>query len=364
MKRALVFVLLALVTAWLVPSRLCARAAEDAPAELALERALAEIIRQPLSPADFPGTRVVKGELLFATYMMAGMGFGQLALDHPERKARELPLVKECIKQLVTRPVRQFDTDAWRGHDALQHLDDDAEAHGSYLGYLNLLLSLDRLLDPASEYAPLNDRVTRALARRLEASALLVPSYPGAYYPVDNAAVIASIALYDRALEQSTHQSLVSRFCRRLDQKWRDSRTGLLRQTIPGRPRGSGTALAAYFLAFADRRLSADLLAATRRSLYGTVMGFGAIREYPRGQSGPTDANSGPIIQGFGVSATGFALGAARANHDDALFTSLSSTVELFGAPQERAGQKRYTAGGTAGNAILFAMFTAPRRLP
>jgi hypothetical protein len=365
MKRALLLCTVAALTAWLVPSRLCARTAVDAPAELALERALGETIRLPLSGRDFPGSKLVQGELLFATYMMAGMGFGQVALEHPDLKARELPLVKECIRKLLSRPVRQFDTDAWRGHDALDRLDDDEQAHGSYLGYLNLLLSLDRLLDPTSEFAPIHDRITAALARRLERSSLLLASYPRAYWPVDNAAVIGSIALHDRAVGSRSHAGLVSRFCRRLDTQWRDPKTGLLRQTEPrGAPRGSGTALASYFLAFADRQLSADLLAATRRSLYGTVMGFGAIREYPRGNHGKADANSGPIIQGFGVSATGFALGAARANRDDELFARLSATVELFGAPQERAGRKRYTAGGTAGNAILFAMFTAPRSLP
>jgi len=368
--RSLCCVAAAAVTAWVVPSRLCAREAgawlgpaEDQP--LKLERALAEIIERPLGDENYPtGSKLLDGEWRFATYMMAGMGFGQLALEHPELRARELALMEKCIAKLISAPVRKFDSDAW-GHDALDHLDDDSRAHGSYLGYLNLLLSLDRLLDPSGRYAELNERVTGALARRLESDGLLLASYPGAYFPVDNAAVIGSIALRDRAVGRADHAALVARFCRRLDEKWRDRKSGLLHQTEPrGAARGSGTALASYFLSFADRRLSSDLEIATVRNLYGEVMGFGAIREYPRGRSGKGDIDSGPILAGFGVSATGFALGAARAHGDDRLFTRLYATVHLFGAPVERGNSLRYTSGGTVGNAILFAMLTAPRSLP
>ena len=129
-----------------------------------------------------------------------------------------------------------------------------------------------------------------------------------------------------------------------------------------GAPRGSGTALAAYFLGWADPALSHDLVDAMKRELYGAPLGFGALREYPRGHRGSGDADSGPLVLGFGVSATGFALGAARMNGDAALFDSLFATVQLFGAPDDRSGARRFVTGGPIGNAILFAMLTAPRK--
>ncbi len=367
--RAIALLAVMAVTASLVPARLCGREAGGwfrgaQSSEEGLERGLAEIVARPMTPADFPtGSRVVDGEWLFGTYMMAAMGFGQLVLEHPEWRARELPLMKKCIAKMIERAVRAFDTDAWDGDDALAHLDsDEGGDHASYLGYLDLALSLDRLLDPSTEYARLSDRVTAALARRLENSrTLLLESYRGAVFPVDNAAVVGAIALYDRARHDDAHARLVARFAERLRQKSIDRASGLLHQTEPhGAPRGSGTALASYFLSFADRTLSADLLAATRRSLYGSVLGFGAVREFPRARAGRGDADSGPILFGFGVSATGFALGAARANGDSELFARLYATVELFGAPAERGGVRRYASGGPIGNAILFAMLTAP----
>jgi hypothetical protein len=362
----------AAITAELVPSRLCGHEAGAwfrgaAPTEEKLETALAQIVAGPLSTRDFPtGSRVIDGEWLFGTYMMAALGFAQMALEHPERRPLELPRIEACVAQMISKRVRAFDTEAWDGDDALLGLDENEAAHVSYLGYLNLALSLQRLVDPNDPHAALNDRVTAALARRLEKSPTgLLPSYPRSTFPVDNTAAIASIAVWDHATHGTAHAALIARFDERLRKRWLDGKSGLLHQTEPhGAPRGSGTALAAYFLSFADRPLSAELLSSLRRSLYGTVLGFGAMREYPRGRSGRGDADSGPLLFGFGVSATGFALGAARANGDEALFARLFATVELFGAPTERDGARRYTAGGAIGNAILFAMMTAPRSLP
>jgi len=292
--------------------------------------------------------------------MMAAMGFGQMIEEHAELRARELPLLRKSIDRMIAREVRAFDREAWGGDDPLDALDGDRD-HGSYLGYLDLALSLERLVDPTGPHAALNDRVTAALARRLErAPSLLLESYPGEVFPVDNTAVIGAIALYDRATG-ADHHALVERFVRRLRERAVDGRSGLLRQTMPhGVPRGSGTALAAYFLSFADPALAADLTASMKRSLAGDLLGFGALREYPRGRGGRGDADSGPLVAGFGVSASGFAVGAARAAGERALFERLYPTVVLFGAPT--GGDTMHFHGGPVGNAILFAMLTAQRR--
>jgi hypothetical protein len=349
----------------LVPHRLCAGEADDwlagdAATQKRMAQAMAETIARPLSRHDYPtGSRLLDGEWLFGTYMMAAMGFGQIALEHPELKAEMLPRLRQCLARLIAPDVRAFDREAW-GSDPLD-LDGDDD-HGSYLGYLNLALSLDRLLEPDGEYARLNDRVTATLAARLERSpSLLLQSYRGSVFPVDNGAVIGSIALHDRAVASQAHARLVQRFCARLRHDSVDARTGLLHQTMPhGAPRGSGTAFAAYFLGYADPALGRDLVAAMKRELYGAPLGFGAMREYPRGRNGHGDIDSGPLVFGFSIGASGFALGAARMHGDGALFRGLYATVQLTGAPV--AG--RFATGGTIGNAILFAMLTAPRVQP
>src|SRR5438270_11096003 len=99
LRRRALGILIVAVATWTLPHRLCAREAGgwfrgDSELQGRLERGLEKTIARPLTPKDFPvGSKVLDGEWLFGTYMMAAMGFGQLALAHPERRARELPLV-------------------------------------------------------------------------------------------------------------------------------------------------------------------------------------------------------------------------------------------------------------------------------
>jgi hypothetical protein len=219
---------------------------------------------------------------------------------------------------------------------------------------------------PSSRFAAREDAIASALARRIEASPTgLVETYPGEVYPVDHAAALAALALHSRA----TASQRPPAFLRGLDAVKRsiDPSTGLLFQAVAesgprDSARASGTALASYFLSFADVPTSRTLFRALERSQFRTVLGFGGIMEYPRGrEGGHGDIDSGPVVLGFGVSASGFAMGASRAHGDRDTFTALYATAQLFGAPLEEDGSRTYAMGGPIGDAILFAMLTAPR---
>ena len=148
--------------------------------------------------------------------------------------------------------MRAFDTESWK-EDALDALDGDND-HATYLGYLDLLLGLHRLVSGQNTYADLNDRITAFLIRNLQDSPLLLlETYPGEAYPVDNC-----------------------------------------------------------FVRFADEALAYDLYRGIKGSLASNIIGFGAVREYPRGVKGSGDIDSGPIIAGFGHSATGFTMAGAH----------------------------------------------------
>jgi hypothetical protein len=64
---------------------------------------------------------------------------------------------------------------------------------------------------------------------------------------------------------------------------------------------------------------------------------------------------------GVSVGATGFALGAARANADEDLFLRLYRTAHFFGTPVDGAGTRDFASGGALGDALLLAMLTARR---
>jgi hypothetical protein len=88
-------------------------------------------------------------------------------------------------------------------------------------------------------------------------------------------------------------------------------------------------------------------------------LGYGGIREYPPDVDGAGDIDSGPVVLGVSVSATGFALASAKLHNDSSMFTSLYRTADFWGVPMHRPSGMRYLSGGPLGNAILLAMTTA-----
>jgi hypothetical protein len=356
---------------WAVSHLWCAREAGawmrgDARLQEALAAGVERTVDQRVGLGDFTtGSSQFNGEWLFGTYLMAGFGFGQMAVAHPGRREHFVGCMERCIARLVDPEVRAFDRAMW-SEDPLESLDGDA-GHGAYLGYLNLLLSFHRLLDGESGYGELNDQITTALGGRVQTSSIsLVESYPDEVYPVDNCAVISSIALYDKATGRD-HGAVVQKALGALRTRYRDPVTGLLFQAVHpntgealDEPRGSGTCLGLYFLSFADPALSRDLYGAVRRELARPFLGFGGIREYPRSiRGGGGDIDSGPIVFGFSLSATGFAIAGARIHGDAQEFSALYSSAYLCGAPYDADGRRTFVTGGPLGNAILFAMLTA-----
>jgi hypothetical protein len=372
-QRVLPGLVLAAVVIRFVPSGWCARHAAawfDGNAERREELAGAVdslVLQGTLSADQFHNAHdLFNGEWLFGSYFAAGVGFAQLALQHPEGREKNLERALRCADRLITPEVRAFDQSSWN-EDPLDSLRGD-NGHAAYLGYLNLVLSLIRAADPANRHADWNDRITAALTRRQAASSIgLLETYPHEVYPVDNAMVIGSIALHARATGAPT-PAVVREWVTTVRSRYLDASTGLLIQAVSAKdgraidePRGSGTALAVLPIHYADPALAADLYRAMRKNLSRDLLGFGAMREYRPGVFGWGDIDSGPVVFGIGLSVSGFALAGARMHGDEKTFRRLFASAHLFGAPARQKGGTGYISGGSLGNAILLAMLTAPR---
>ncbi|HJL14732.1 MAG TPA: hypothetical protein RMH99_03695 [Sandaracinaceae bacterium LLY-WYZ-13_1] len=339
-------------------------------AQRAMARGMDRWVEAELSRDDFgTGSTRFDGEWLFATRMMAALGYAQTALEHPSLRAAHAPRVAACVEALVSPTGRAFDAEAW-GTDPLDDLGSTRD-HAAYLGYLALAMALERALDPDTPHAALEQRVVDHLSTRYEASELgLLETYPGEVYPVDNTAAFGALAVHDRVTGQD-HAALRARLLATLDRRYRDPRTGLLYQAVDpddgapvDRPRGSGTALAAYYLSFADRARSRALYDAIRERLGNRALGFATTREYPPGAWGLGDVDSGPVVLGQGVSATGFTLALARIHGDRETYVATYATASFFGGRVEADGT-HHALGGPVGDALLFALATArPEETP
>jgi hypothetical protein len=333
-------------------------------ARRALAGAVVEDVRSGVGAARFhTGDARFDGEWALVSNMMAALGLGQVALAHPELRSSYLPAIEAAVERALAAETTKFGAAAW-GTRGLEDLESN---HGhAYLGYVDLALGMLRLLDPQTRLAATHDRLTAALARRLAAAPHgLVETYPKEAYPADVASIAGAIGLHGRATGRD-HGAVLRRYGEALRARWIEPRSGLLYQAgdaASGRPtappRASGTAIAAYFLSFADVALARELTAALSRGQRASFFGFGGVREYAPGYEGSGDIDSGPVVLGVSVSATGFALAGARMMGNREMFVELYRTAELFGVPVAREGRRRFATGGPLGNAILLAMLTA-----
>ena len=244
------------------------------------------------------------GQSAIAIYQMAILGMGQIIREHPERRDEYLPAMRAAAARMTDPRTLPTATRAW-GHNGLVTMA-PGEGH-AYLGYMNLALGMLRAVDPATPHAALHDRLTAALADRLDRSPTgLIETYPGETWPPDVAAVAGSIGLH-AAVTGVDRRALLERWSKRFE-ACALHRSGYLVQRVRSggckpvdAPRGSGTAIASYFLSFADTRLSRRLLEGLRREGRACALGFCGIREYAPGFHGKGDVDAGPMLMGMSV---------------------------------------------------------------
>jgi hypothetical protein len=312
-----------------------------------------------------PASDRFAGEWALVTHQMTALGLAQVCLAHPEWRPQLAPEVTRAALKSFGSEMRGFGTSAWGGEDALRSLDG---WHGhAYVGYPALALGMARLVDPAfpRDVAAQHDALILAYERRLLASTTgLIETYPREAYPTDVAAVAGAIAVHGRVTGVD-HARVLRQWAERVRALQLDATSGYVVQRMNARtgerldaPRGSGTALASYFAGFADRSLAEELAASVVRH-ESSFWGFGAIREYGEGHNGRGDIDSGPVVFGVSVAATGFALASTRAfRHEDA-FERIYRTTDLFGVPVGTGDRLRFVSGAAIGNALLLAFLTS-----
>ena len=361
-------VLIALAALLIVPRSLCAGSgsalyAGQLDAQMPLARAVAARAGSALRFST--GSPRFDGEWSFVTQQMTVIGLGQMVLAHAELKDALLPAMDAALEGMLTPDALAFGTTDWKMRD----LSFNGIAPPAWLGYLGMALGMHRMVAPTSRFAPLHDRLVSALARRLENEPLeALATYPNETYPPDIATALGAVGLWQRATGRTDHARALARACNAFRTHAVDASTGLVLQAIDTRtgtpldkPRASGTAFSAYFLAFADPALSRDLYTALHTRSFFTLNGFGLVNEYPQGViAGSGDIDSGPVIFGVGASATAFTIAVSRMQGDRDAYLALMRTATLLGSPVEGKGERRYVLGGALADAVMLAMTTAP----
>lgn len=317
------------------------------------------------------GSEFFNGEWDLGTCQMAVIGLSRVVKRFPDTHERYAPAAKACLDWLLTPQAHGFATTK-TGHDGLARALDPATAaapEDAWLGYVGLALGAWREALPAGEPMPhraAHDALVDALSQRLALRVHTFQTYPGETYPPDQAVAAGAVGAWSRATGDGRYLDGLQVWRARFRRAAIDPDTGLLVQRISSQdgrpidhPRGSGTGLAAWALSWVDGDLSAELYQAMAEGQLDQQAGVWGMREYPPGNNAKGDIDSGPLVMGVGVSATGFSLAGARVHQDPETWHRLWGTVQTFGLPVDRRDGRWFTTGGPIGNAIMLAMMTA-----
>jgi hypothetical protein len=192
-------------------------------------------------------------------------------------------------------------------------------------------------------------------------------SYPGQAWPADTGVGVAALAICDEMLGVR-YRPVIAQWVHAVRLR-RDPKTGAIPHAANvedgsprGGPRGESLALLSRVLVDVEGSLAREQYTVLRTQFVDYRWGCPGVRVYPRGDSGRGDVDSGPVLLGFGGPATVVGAGAALANGDPHLGTTLLAVAEAAGFPIEFAGRRWYGFGiAPVGDAFLaWARSTPP----
>ena len=192
----------------------------------------------------------------------------------------------------------------------------DFNHYGYFLEHLNIILGCYQQV-AGDKYLELNTRVTRYLAdeslSQPNAHARLIP-HVKMRWAADQAAIIYSIWLYDQNNRTNYHEELKERWIEYMENHGKHEETGLYITEVMGvkeyshQPRGCSHAYMCYYMEHFDGVKGQEQWELFKKHMLVKRLGFWGFREYLPDYKGKWTPDSGPIIFGIGVAATGLAL--------------------------------------------------------
>jgi hypothetical protein len=295
--------------------------------EQAIER-LADEMLKPFDRKRAPAPLVYG--YAFASYALTNMG-----MEDPAFAAKAARLVDRLVDRVLDPALsRGFDAGfvTVEGHRISKSM--------ALRGHLALMLAgrsrLSARMDEGHER--LLRTVVDGLANDIEASPNhLLPSYGQRAWPADNEVARAALAIDAHKIRTAEALASMKRTLDAIEKSGghdlppSELRLGTLKTKDV--PRGCALSWTVIMRGLWDRDSAVDLYRRYRRAYWvdhTLVQGF---REWPPGVDRKGDFDSGPIILGIGVAASGFGLGAAKIVGATEDYDTLARSSKIAGLP-------------------------------
>jgi len=298
-------------------------------------------IREFLNKPGFNG--FTSDDLFIMTFIKKGWGQGIVALSNMAEAISNLSksktvdtdecsfLIEEVLKRALHKKVRPYKYNIHKTYDLGKF--------GYYLEHLNIILGMYKEITGSDQHRELNERISQHLIKNSMSysnyHADLLP-HVKMKWPADQAAILHSIWLYDKNYNTSLGADLTIKWLQYMEQKAKHKKTGLYITEVLGtrkysnQPRGCSLSYMIHYMGgFAPSRAK-EQWKLYKKNMLKKIFGRIGFREYLTDYEGSWTPDSGPIVAGIGVAATGLGLNAASTVGDKRTFNKLEKTMKPF----------------------------------
>lgn len=224
-----------------------------------------------------------------------------------------------------------------------------------YTGWNNYLLSKILLLDSnfnnSREFKIIYVKQCEAISNALvNSNSPFLQSYENQSWPADMCVAMASLSNHDKIFNPK-YQTILSDWIINVKAKL-DPKTKLVPhkvnsdngKTVEG-ARGCSISLILRLMSEIDSNFAMEQYKLYKENFVSTTFGLPSINEYPKGQSGFGDIDSGPVIFGVGFAGTIVSLGTFSVLGDKDLSENEFKTINSFGLGTKNKETKKYILG-------------------
>ncbi len=294
---------------------------------------------------------------------MSAMALTNLAFRFPETRLESVRELEYLVELVLDEEYRGIGELTW-GVDPLQNME-HSPAQIGYSAHLGLIIGAYKYCGGSDMYDSIYTEIHQSIIRTIGESATpYLETYPNEVYTADNAAMYASLKLYDQLMGEDNSE-LITQWIDYTKAYVTDQSTGIMKSYVTDissprtNSRGSWAGWCSFYLPLIDSVYARDQYEKVQKQFVDKVAGFTLCREYPKGVRASGDIDSGPVIFGGSSSGTAFILGGAVHHNDSATIEGILFTAEFVGTTISSKGGKHYLLSPLVGDAVMLAMMTA-----
>ena len=298
-------------------------------------------IKSFLEDDNFNG--FTKDHLFIMTFIKKGWGQDIAALSnmaealvnisykHQDKSHETVRLIETVAKRAMHYKVNPYKKNIEKV--------DKLGKYGYYLEHLNIILGCYKIITSKDTFENLNKKISKHLLelsmRYNNYHADLLP-YVNMKWSADQAAIIYSIWLYDQNYRSSLSIDIIHKWTCYMENYGTDKNTGLYKTEVLGtrkysnHPRGCAMAYLLHYMAKFKPELAKSKWILYKKHMKKSLFGLTGFREYLESYKGRWTPDSGPIIKGVGVAASGLAMNTASTMGDSETFEELNRSISKF----------------------------------